>query len=162
MKKQGRGKRGQGKENMPRGDEERSVEYKRRMFPVTLRMWDFQQCDSKRCTGRKLCRLGYCTSMKPGAHFRGIVLSPHGDKIVSKEDLHLVQSIGISVIDCSWARVQELPIKQIKSGCHRLLPFLVAANSVNYGKPFKLTCVEAIAATLYIVGMKVSFILFYT
>ncbi|CAI5746469.1 unnamed protein product [Peronospora destructor] len=41
-------------------------------------MWDFRQCDAKRCTGRKLCRLGYITSMKPGAYFRGLVLSPAG------------------------------------------------------------------------------------
>ncbi|OQR97325.1 hypothetical protein ACHHYP_12138 [Achlya hypogyna] len=165
-KEKGSGKSGKGgkgeKANKRRGapaDEEQGAEesdlaYSRRSFPVTLRMWDFNQCDAKRCTGRKLCRLGYVKSMKPGAHFRGIVLSPHGEKVVSREDYGIVTSIGISVIDCSWARVQEMPIKQIKSGSHRLLPMLVAANTVNYGKPFKLTCVEAIAATLYIVGMQ--------
>ncbi|KAF0685448.1 Aste57867_22662 [Aphanomyces stellatus] len=141
------------REDAEQGGEESNLSFKRRSFPIALRMWDFQQCDSKRCTGRKLCRLGYVTSMKPGAHFRGIVLSPHGTKLVSREDLGIVESIGISVIDCSWARIQEMGIKQIKSGTHRLLPFLVAANTVNYGKPHKLSCVEAIAATLYIVGL---------
>ncbi|CAH0488497.1 unnamed protein product [Peronospora farinosa] len=137
-----------------RGDEESELNYRRRAFPVTLRMWDFQQCDAKRCTGRKLCRLGYIKSMKPGAHFRGLVLSPAGEQAVSHADLDLVTSSGISVIDCSWAKVQELPYKQLRSGVHRLLPFLVAANSVNYGRPHKLSCAEAIAATLYIVGLQ--------
>ncbi|KAF4035478.1 Ribosome biogenesis protein [Phytophthora infestans] len=147
--------RGKGDGAAPaRREEESETSFRRRSFPMTLRMWDFQQCDSKRCTGRKLCRLGYIKSMKPGAHFRGLVLSPAGEQIVSPADRTIVEGTGISVIDCSWAKVQELPYKQLRSGVHRLLPFLVAANSVNYGRPHKLSCAEAIAATLYIVGLK--------
>jgi pre-rRNA-processing protein TSR3 len=119
---------------------------------LKLRMWDFAQCDPKRCTGARLARKGIFQRMPLKQQFRGIVLSPEAKVAISPADTTIVEQSGVSLIDCSWARLQEIPFKQMQSGHHRLLPFMVAANTVNYGRPFKLTCAEACAATLYICG----------
>lgn len=121
---------------------------------LRLRLWDFGHCDPKRCSGLRLVKRGHLEKVPIKQPFRGIVLSPEGKIALSPADTPILDQAGMSLIDCSWARISEIPFRQMQAGHHRLLPFLVAANPVNYGRPSKLNCAEAAAATLYICGRK--------
>lgn len=121
-------------------------------FPIKLAMWDFDHCDPKRCSGKKLERLNLIKNLRIGQKFTGIVVSPNGKGVVCPDDLAIVEENGCAVVECSWARLDEVPFQKIGGKHERLLPYLVAANPVNYGKPWRLNCVEALAACFAIVG----------
>lgn len=122
-------------------------------------MIDFNQCDSKRCTGRKLLKFKLIKPVASGKKkYRGVVLSASGKSVISREDLDIVRKHGLCVIDCSWNRIEEthkhisFDNERYNNNQRRLLPYMVAANPVNYGKVFKLSCAEALAGGLNILG----------
>jgi pre-rRNA-processing protein TSR3 len=114
--------------------------------------WDLDHCDPKRCSGKKLMKIGLMRELAVGQKHSGVIISPNAKHIVSPADRALMEEFGVAVVECSWARVKEVPWTKIGGKCERLLPYLVAANSVNYGKPWRLNCVEAIGAAFYICG----------
>ncbi|KAE9524883.1 hypothetical protein AGLY_014933 [Aphis glycines] len=126
--------------------------------PFKVGMWDLKQCDPKRCTGRKLMRLEMIDKLGMSARFNGIVLTPVATESVSAKDNQIIAEYGVAVVDCSWARLNDTPFHKLQHRKAkknlRLLPYLVAANPVNYGHPSKLSCVEALAAAMYIAGFK--------
>ncbi|KAF8216699.1 hypothetical protein K438DRAFT_1703782 [Mycena galopus ATCC 62051] len=141
------------------GDEDESAsgseeeEYEAEVqIEVPVAMWDFDHCDPRRCSGKKLSRLGLIKELKVGSRFRGIVVSPKGKQVISPSDRDIILKGGLAVVECSWARLDDVPFGKIASPHERLLPYLLATNPTNYGKPWRLNCVEALAAAFYIAG----------
>ncbi len=119
-------------------------------------IYDAKECDPKRCTAIKLYRQNKVTMVNNlrKIPYNAIVLDAQAQKAVSCEDHNRITKYGLSALDCSWNKLKKTSFNFKSKKNHRLLPFLVAANPVNYGKPCKLSTAEALSATLYIVGYK--------
>ncbi|OXT09922.1 hypothetical protein B9K06_26950, partial [Bacillus sp. OG2] len=67
-------------------------------FPTKLAMWDFDHCDPKRCSGKKLERLGLIKSLRIGQKFQGIIVTPNGKGVVCPNDREIVEEFGVAVV----------------------------------------------------------------
>ena len=139
--------------NDEKNNESQEEEDEYEEFTIKLSMLYFDQCDPKKCTGKKMERLGLLKETKFSRNYGGILLTPNGKKICSIEDHDIIANKGICVIDCSWAKFNELHLDLHKIET-RSLPFMVAVNPVNFGKAFKLSCAEAFAACLLLGGFE--------
>ncbi len=134
---------------------------------ITLYIYKTKQDDPKKCTAVRMHKLGKATLVYRVGKIpmNSVLLNPFAPKALSIEDLPVMQAKGLVGLDCSWVHAEEtFGLDETKNGkmkqkgrwkfVNRILPYLLAANPVNYGKPCKLSTVEAIAAAIYIVGFK--------
>lgn len=122
---------------------------------VKIVVYHAKQCDPKKCTALKLRRhnlvrvVHRIRALPKGS----VILNPFSKKAFSPKDKLRLEKRGLIAIDCSWVHADEV-FELSMRGASRCLPYLIAANPVNYGAPTKLSTVEALAAALYIVGLK--------
>ena len=118
---------------------------------IPLYAYRDNSCDPRKCTVKKLEKAGYLTIFTKIARIprNTLLLDPTAEQALSPADKNVK---SITVLDCSWEMLDTGTVRSWR--IRRALPFLMAANPVNFGKPCKLSSVEALAAALYILGEK--------
>lgn len=117
---------------------------------IPLLIVEGRQCDPKKCTGRRLVRRKIARVVR--APPRGsIVLDPYAALCLSPLDAERAEQRGLVVLDLSWNRVRGR-FPSVGKAARRRLPYLVAANPTNYGRPWELSSAEAFAAALWLLG----------
>lgn len=118
---------------------------------IRLYAYHAGECDPKRCTSKRLERLGLLRLVgRPRLLPRGcLLLTPLAERALSPGDAEAAQRHGLAVLDVSWKRGR---FPDVPGSRPRALPYLLAGNPVNYGRPQVLSSAEALAAALYILG----------
>ena len=106
-------------------------------------------CDPRKCTVKKLEKAGFLKIFNKISQIprNTLLLDPTAEQALSPADKNVR---SITVLDCSWVVLDTGKVRSWR--IHRALPFLVAANPVNFGKPCMLSSIEALAAALFIIG----------
>ncbi len=121
------------------------------MIPVIV--YDKNQCDPKKCTAKRMLKFGLAKEAKTLRNIPSgsIVLSPFADKALSPADMKYARN-GLVVMDLTWTNIDEFP--RLSRTQDRALPYLLAANPINWGRPMELNSAEAVLASLIILGQK--------
>lgn len=106
-------------------------------------------CDPRKCTVKKLEKAGFIRIVKKISEIprNTLLLDPTAEQALSPADK---TAKSLTVLDCSWEVLNTGAVSAWRT--RRALPFLVAANPVNFGKSCKLSSVEALAGALFIIG----------
>ena len=131
------------------------VEVSGSSLKVRIYAYSLGQDEPAKCTSNKLCRFGYARRIVRVRQipWKAVLLNPFAAKVLTSADRGYAERWGMVVVDCSWERVREVKWGRLR-GIHRRLPLLLASNPVSYGKLARLSSIEALAASLYILGFK--------
>lgn len=115
-----------------------------------------RQCDPGKCSALKLKRhnLVRVVHTRRGLPKGPVILNPLAKKAFSPSDRARLEKRGLVALDLSWKHADDVGKLLSLRGASRCLPYLIAANPINYGKPTKLSTVEALAAALFIAGFE--------
>lgn len=122
---------------------------------VRIVVYHARQCDPRKCSALKLKRHGLARIVHQLRFLpkNAVVLTPFSEKAFSPADRDTLKKYGLAALDYSWENPRALLTIRFR-GVKRCLPFLIAANPVNFGAPTKLSTVEALAAALFIAGFR--------
>lgn len=54
-----------------------------------------------------------------------VISSPAGQQCVSREDQDLINGKGLAVVDCSWARLDDVPFSKLRCAAPRLCMYYI-------------------------------------
>ena len=116
---------------------------------IPLYAYRDNSCDPRKCTVKKLEKAGFLKIFTKISQIprNTLLLDPTAEQAFSPADRNIR---SITVLDCSWVVLDTGKVSSWR--IRRALPFLVAANPVNFGKPCMLSSIEALAAALFIMG----------
>ena len=119
---------------------------------IKIVVYHAKQCDPRKCSALKLKRhnLVWIVHQTRSLPKGGIILNPFSTRAFSPADRERIEKKGLVALDLSWKHAGDVEKFLNLRGVSRCLPYLIAANPINYGKPTKLSTVEALAAALYI------------
>jgi len=121
------------------------------MIPVIIH--DKCQCDPKKCTAKRMLKFGLGREAKTVSAIpsNSIILSPFSKQALSPADKRYAHK-GLVVMDLTWTNIDEFP--KVRRAQERALPYLLASNPINWGRPMELNSAEAVMASLIILGEK--------
>jgi pre-rRNA-processing protein TSR3 len=116
---------------------------------------ELRQDDPRKCTAAKMAKFRLVIPIYRARQIprRSLVLNPFARECLLSKDRFQASTYGLVAIDCSWEKAQTTFIAQVR-GRNLRLPTLLASNPVNYARLNKLSSVEALAASLHILGFR--------